>query len=166
MKLGFIGLGQMGSAMAANLLKAGHELAVWNRTPEKADALVHAGARRAASPRDAADATIVMTMLADDAAVEAVVYGETAFRAGPPSMSRTARSASRSPIVSPRITSTAAALSPHRSSGGPRLPRRASCSSSPPALPNISTSANRRSRRSGSAPFASARGRRQRTWSS
>jgi 3-hydroxyisobutyrate dehydrogenase-like beta-hydroxyacid dehydrogenase len=74
MKIGFIGLGQMGSAMAANLIKGGHEVAVWNRSPDKADALVRAGARRAVSPRDAADAEVVMTMLANDAAVEAVVF--------------------------------------------------------------------------------------------
>jgi 3-hydroxyisobutyrate dehydrogenase-like beta-hydroxyacid dehydrogenase len=76
MKIGFIGLGQMGSAMATNLLKANHEVAVWNRSPDKADALVQSGARRATSPRDAADAEVVMTMLADDSALEAVVYGE------------------------------------------------------------------------------------------
>ena len=82
-KVGFIGLGQMGSAMATNLLKAGHEVAVWNRTPGKADALVQAGARRAASPRDAADAEVVMTMLADDSAVEAAVYGGDGILGGP-----------------------------------------------------------------------------------
>jgi 3-hydroxyisobutyrate dehydrogenase-like beta-hydroxyacid dehydrogenase len=76
MKVGFIGLGQMGRAMAANLLKAGHEVAVWNRSADKADVLVEDGARRAVSPRDAAEADVVMTMLANDGAVEAVVYGE------------------------------------------------------------------------------------------
>jgi 3-hydroxyisobutyrate dehydrogenase-like beta-hydroxyacid dehydrogenase len=75
MKVGFIGLGQMGRAMASNLLKAGHEVTVWNRSPDKADALVEAGAMRAASPRDAAEVDVVMTMLADDPALEAVVYG-------------------------------------------------------------------------------------------
>lgn len=76
MKVGFIGLGRMGRAMAANLIGAGHEVAVWNRSPDKADALIEAGARLAASPRDAAEAEVVMTMLADDRAVEAVVYGK------------------------------------------------------------------------------------------
>lgn len=76
MKIGFIGLGRMGSAMAQNLLKAGHQLAVWNRSPDKAAALVAAGARQAWSPADAAaDAEAVITMLADDQAVEAVVFG-------------------------------------------------------------------------------------------
>lgn len=83
MKVGFIGLGRMGSAMAANLLKAGHDVAVWNRSPGKADALVAAGARRAASPRDAADGEVVMTMLADDAAVEAVVHGPDGILGSP-----------------------------------------------------------------------------------
>jgi 3-hydroxyisobutyrate dehydrogenase-like beta-hydroxyacid dehydrogenase len=72
----------MGRAMAANLLKAGHDVAVWNRSPDKADALVQAGARRASSPRDAADADVVMTMLADDSAVEAAVYGEDGILGG------------------------------------------------------------------------------------
>ena len=59
MKLGFIGLGAMGAPMARNLLRAGHELAVWNRTPERVAPLVEAGAHRADSPADAAsgDAT-------------------------------------------------------------------------------------------------------------
>ncbi len=83
MKVGFIGLGQMGRAMAANLLEAGHEVAVWNRSPDKADTLIGAGARRAASPRDAAEADAVMTMLADDAAVEGVVYGENGILDAP-----------------------------------------------------------------------------------
>lgn len=54
MKVGFIGLGRMGSAMAANLLEAGYEVAVWNRSPDKADVLVQAGAQRASSAGDAA----------------------------------------------------------------------------------------------------------------
>ncbi|SFG90968.1 NAD(P)-dependent oxidoreductase [Methylobacterium gossipiicola] len=83
MKVGFIGLGQMGHAMAANLLKAGHELTVWNRSADKAGDLVAAGARLAASPAEAAEDDVVMTMLADDAAVEAVVYGENGILGAP-----------------------------------------------------------------------------------
>lgn len=75
MKIGFIGLGAMGRAMAANLLRSGHEVTVWNRSPEKADDLVAAGAARAHSPGEAARGELVMTMLADDAAVDAVVFG-------------------------------------------------------------------------------------------
>ncbi len=76
MRIGFIGLGQMGGAIAANLIKAGHELTVWNRSTDKTDALVDAGATRAARPVDAAQGDLVMTMLADDRAVEGVVFGE------------------------------------------------------------------------------------------
>jgi len=75
MKVGFIGLGQMGSAMAANLLRAGHDLTVWNRSPAKADMLVAAGAKLARVPAEAAQGDVVMSMLADDGALEAVVFG-------------------------------------------------------------------------------------------
>ena len=50
-KIGFLGLGAMGSRMAANLLKAGHTVTVWNRSPEAAEVLVASGARRASSPK-------------------------------------------------------------------------------------------------------------------
>jgi 3-hydroxyisobutyrate dehydrogenase-like beta-hydroxyacid dehydrogenase len=76
MQVGFIGLGRMGSGMAANLLRAGHEVTVYNRTPEKADALVKLGARAAASVAQACQGEALITMLADDAAVESVVLGE------------------------------------------------------------------------------------------
>jgi 3-hydroxyisobutyrate dehydrogenase-like beta-hydroxyacid dehydrogenase len=76
MRIGFVGLGQMGSAIAANLVKAGHEVTVWNRSTDKADALVAAGAIRAERPVDAAQGDLVMTMLADDNAVESVVFSE------------------------------------------------------------------------------------------
>lgn len=83
MRVGFIGLGQMGSAIAANLLKAGHDLTVWNRSADKAKDLVAAGARLAASPAEAAQGEVVMSMLSDDAAVEAVVYGENGILDAP-----------------------------------------------------------------------------------
>lgn len=83
MDVGFIGLGQMGRAMAANLLAAGHTLTVWNRSPDKAADLVAAGARLATTPADAARGDIVMTMLADDAAVEAVVHGPDGILSAP-----------------------------------------------------------------------------------
>lgn len=81
MQVGFVGLGQMGHAIAANLLAAGHQLTVWNRSSDKADDLVAGGARLASSPADAAEAGIVFTMLADDAAVEAVSFGENGLLA-------------------------------------------------------------------------------------
>ena len=67
MKIGFLGLGQMGREMAARLVGAGHEVVAWNRTPKTL-----AGASMARSAGDAMDAELVITMLADDAAVEAV----------------------------------------------------------------------------------------------
>ncbi|MEA2780843.1 MAG: hypothetical protein QOK29_2387 [Rhodospirillaceae bacterium] len=75
MKVGFIGLGNMGSAMARNLVKAGHDVVVYNRTSAKAEALAREGARAAKGLAEACQAEAVITMLADDAAVEAVVFG-------------------------------------------------------------------------------------------
>ena len=76
MNVGFIGLGRMGAGMAANLLKAGHDVTVYNRTPGKDEELVQMGARSAAEVAEACDGEIVVTMLADDHAVESVVYGD------------------------------------------------------------------------------------------
>jgi 3-hydroxyisobutyrate dehydrogenase-like beta-hydroxyacid dehydrogenase len=76
MKIGFIGLGNMGTGMAANLLKAGHDVTVYNRTPSKAQALVEQGAHYAARVADACRGEVVITMLADDIAVESVVFGD------------------------------------------------------------------------------------------
>lgn len=75
MKVGFIGLGNMGSGMARNLIKAGHHLTVYNRTRSRADELRSAGAAVAETPGQAADgAEAVITMLSDDHAVEEVVF--------------------------------------------------------------------------------------------
>ena len=77
MKIAFIGLGRMGAGMARNLIRAGHSLAVYNRSRDKAEALAADGARVASSPADAArDADAVMTMVADDHALEHVIFGE------------------------------------------------------------------------------------------
>ena len=76
MRVGFIGLGNMGVAMAATLIKAGHELTVYNRTPAKAQALVDQGARYALTVADACRGEVVITMLSDDNALENVVFGE------------------------------------------------------------------------------------------
>ena len=76
MKIAFIGLGRMGAGMARNLLRAGHTVAVYNRSREKAEAFGADGARVASSPADACcDAEVVMTMVADDRALEQVVFG-------------------------------------------------------------------------------------------
>ncbi len=74
--IGFVGLGGMGSAMAANVLKAGFALHVYNRTPEKAQALVQQGALQADTPAEAAAAGTVVTMLTNDAALEEVTTGK------------------------------------------------------------------------------------------
>jgi 3-hydroxyisobutyrate dehydrogenase len=77
-QVGFIGLGIMGSRMAANLARAGHELTVWNRTREKAEAWVSEhGGRVADTPADVARASeVVITMVVDGAQVAEVVLGE------------------------------------------------------------------------------------------
>ncbi len=83
MKLGFLGLGSMGSAIAANLVRASPELIVWNRSPDKTRPLVELGAAAAASPAEAAAGRdVVFSMLADDAALHAVLDGERGLLAG------------------------------------------------------------------------------------
>jgi 3-hydroxyisobutyrate dehydrogenase-like beta-hydroxyacid dehydrogenase len=77
MNVAFIGLGNMGSPMATNLLRAGHTLSVYNRTRARADALKSLGARIASTPGEAAaGAEVAITMLADDHALESVVFGQ------------------------------------------------------------------------------------------
>jgi 3-hydroxyisobutyrate dehydrogenase-like beta-hydroxyacid dehydrogenase len=77
MKVGFIGLGQMGSGMAARLLDAGHEVTVYNRTRARAKPLQEHGASVADTPAGACSgAEVVFTMLADDHAVEDVTFGD------------------------------------------------------------------------------------------
>jgi 3-hydroxyisobutyrate dehydrogenase-like beta-hydroxyacid dehydrogenase len=73
MDIGFIGLGAMGSRIAANLVKAGHRVRVWNRSRASADALARQGAQAVATSRDAFSGDAVFSMLADDAAVHSVI---------------------------------------------------------------------------------------------
>jgi 3-hydroxyisobutyrate dehydrogenase-like beta-hydroxyacid dehydrogenase len=73
--VGFVGLGRMGYGMAANLLKAGHDVTVYNRTPAKAEALMSLGAKVASNIAEACRGDAVITMLANDEAVESVVLG-------------------------------------------------------------------------------------------
>jgi 3-hydroxyisobutyrate dehydrogenase-like beta-hydroxyacid dehydrogenase len=76
MKVGFIGLGNMGQPIASNLIKAGHELTVYNRTKSRAEELLSLGAQVADSPGQAAqEAEVLITMLSNDAAVEQVIFG-------------------------------------------------------------------------------------------
>ncbi len=75
MKIAFLGLGQMGTAIAKHLLKSGEGLTVWNRTRSHAEALVGAGAPVASTPAEAVrGADVVLTMVMDDAALEDILY--------------------------------------------------------------------------------------------
>ncbi len=83
LRVAFLGLGTMGAPMAANIRARGHALAVWNRSPGRAQPLVDAGARLASSPADAArGADAVVLMLADPLAVHSVVDGAEGVLAG------------------------------------------------------------------------------------
>jgi 3-hydroxyisobutyrate dehydrogenase-like beta-hydroxyacid dehydrogenase len=84
MRVGFIGLGRMGAAMAANLIRATHAVTVFNRSPEKVAPLVALGATGAMRIADACGGEAVVTMLADDHAVESVVFGEGGIGAALP----------------------------------------------------------------------------------
>ena len=76
MKVGLVGLGNMGSGIAQSLLRGGHDVIVYNRTASRAQPLVDKGARHAAQVADACRGDAVITMLADDDAVEGVVFGD------------------------------------------------------------------------------------------
>jgi len=83
--VGFVGLGNMGQAMARRLLETGHTVRVYNRTPQRADALVPLGAVRCGSPRDACQGVdAVISMVADDAASRAVWLAADGILAAPP----------------------------------------------------------------------------------
>jgi len=104
MKIGFIGLGHMGSGMAANLVKAGHDVTVYNRTPGRSQALA-AQAKIADSIADACRAEAVMTMLADDAAVENVAFGAHGILASLPPHAVHVSSSTISVALSATLTS-------------------------------------------------------------
>jgi 3-hydroxyisobutyrate dehydrogenase-like beta-hydroxyacid dehydrogenase len=75
-KISYLGLGTMGSGMASNLLKAGYQLTVWNRSAEKCEPFARKGVRVVDTPADAArDVDLIMYMLSNDQAVEGVVFG-------------------------------------------------------------------------------------------
>jgi 3-hydroxyisobutyrate dehydrogenase-like beta-hydroxyacid dehydrogenase len=75
MKIGFIGLGRMGAAMAANLVRAGHDVTVFNRSPGKSTALVELGAQEAKHLADACAGNVVISMLANDEAASEITLG-------------------------------------------------------------------------------------------
>jgi len=84
MEVGLIGLGNMGSGIAKSLLRAGHRVTVYNRTRARAEALRADGANVANTPAEACRGQAVITMLADDAAVEAQVFGKEGILASLP----------------------------------------------------------------------------------
>jgi 3-hydroxyisobutyrate dehydrogenase-like beta-hydroxyacid dehydrogenase len=86
MEIGFIGLGRMGHAIAGNLLRAGHALSVWNRSPAAAQALVAGGARLVGEPAATARGQVLMSMLADDEAHRRVLLDGGVFTAAAPGL--------------------------------------------------------------------------------
>ena len=142
MNVGFIGLGHMGSGMAANLVKAGHTVTVYNRTEGRTEPLVALGAKAAKNLAEACKGDAVFTMLANDDAVKSVVYGDKGVLAHLPrgqSISRQARSAlayrSDLRLIMPV---PASASSPRQSSDVQMWLLQANSMSSPPASPMLS----------------------------
>ena len=109
--VGLIGLGLMGHPMGANLLKAGYELTIWNRTASRGDDLVARGARRAANPRELASASeVVITIVSDPPALESVLWSEAGVFAGMRRGSVLIESSTVSPNLEKRAAASAAAL--------------------------------------------------------
>ena len=110
MKIGFVGLGKMGTPMARNLLLKGNSVTVWNRSREKAEMLARDGAQVADSPAEACrGAEAVFTMLADDRAVESVVFGEEGILAALPPGSIHVSSSTISTALARRLAANHAA---------------------------------------------------------
>jgi 3-hydroxyisobutyrate dehydrogenase-like beta-hydroxyacid dehydrogenase len=103
MKTGFIGLGRMGSGMVASLLRAGHQVTVYNRTPDKNKALIDLGAQAASDVSAACRGDAVITMLANDDAVESVTFGGQGIVANLPKESVHISSSSISVGLSERL---------------------------------------------------------------
>ncbi len=108
--IGFVGLGIMGRPMLRNLLKAGHMVVAYGRTPAKLDAVVADGAQRGASNADVgARADIVITMLPDGPEVEEVVLGANGILSGAKAGSLIVDMSSINPLVSQKIAAACAA---------------------------------------------------------
>ncbi len=113
MRVTFLGLGRMGRPMAANLVAAGHDVVVWNRTAAVAEAFVgeHPGSTTAQSPADAVrDAEVVVTMLADDAALLATYVGDDGVLAGLEGRPGTVVAIDMSTVSPPTVVDLAARL--------------------------------------------------------
>jgi 3-hydroxyisobutyrate dehydrogenase-like beta-hydroxyacid dehydrogenase len=109
-KVGFIGLGMMGNPMSRNLLKAGFDLTVWNRTTSRMKEIVDLGAKPGTSPRDVAQASqVVITMLTGSSDVEQVVLGENGVLEGLAPGSVLIDMSTISPAVSQSVAASVAA---------------------------------------------------------
>ncbi|MEL7935593.1 NAD(P)-dependent oxidoreductase [Pseudomonas delhiensis] len=86
MKIGFLGLGGMGAGMAANLIRGGHQVHLWNRSPAALEPLLALGGLAAADPVAAFDADVVISMLADDTATRAVLLDSGALDSAQPGL--------------------------------------------------------------------------------
>jgi 3-hydroxyisobutyrate dehydrogenase-like beta-hydroxyacid dehydrogenase len=107
--VGFIGLGMMGMPMSRNLLKAGFDLTVWNRTAEKAAAVVEAGARSASSPRALAEACdVVIAMLTGPRETEAVMQASDGILTGLKAGATVIDMSTNAPEVSRRLSAAVA----------------------------------------------------------
>lgn len=104
MLIGFVGLGNMGQGMARNLIRAGNDVVVYNRSRKVADAIAAEGATVADTPAIAAESEIVISMLSDDAAVESVVLGADGVAEGMQSGSLHISMSTISPDLSQRMS--------------------------------------------------------------
>ncbi len=131
MKIAFLGTGHMGLPMARNLLAAGHELVAWNRTRARAEPLAAHGARVAGTPAEAAHgAEIAVSMLADDEAVDKVVFGDEgiyeALPQGAVHVSCSTIGVRLARTLADATRCSASSTSPPPSSAGPTRPPRGS----------------------------------------
>jgi 3-hydroxyisobutyrate dehydrogenase-like beta-hydroxyacid dehydrogenase len=103
-KIGLLGLGLMGRPMGMNLLKAGHRLTVWNRTPARARELVEAGAVLAKTPREAAaQSDVLLSIVSDPAALETVLWGNAGALDGLKAGSIYIDSSTVSPVLAKKV---------------------------------------------------------------
>lgn len=116
MRVAFLGLGRMGRPMAANLVAAGHQVVVWNRTAAVADAFVaeHPGSTAASTPAAAVrDAEVVVTMVADDAALLATYAGDDGVLSGLEGREGPVVAVDMSTVSPPTVAALAARLRAH-----------------------------------------------------
>ncbi|MBD0357078.1 MAG: NAD(P)-binding domain-containing protein, partial [Rubrobacter sp.] len=110
-RIGFVGLGIMGMPMARNLMKAGYELTVFNRTPARAGELAQEGARVAGSPKEVAEESdVVITMLPGPPEVRAVIAGEGGLLEGVREGTLLADMSTSSPALARELAQTARGL--------------------------------------------------------